>query len=353
LLDDVLNPSALPGNESGLRTGTDASNPSQYKNLQTAGIDMSMIFPSVAPYSTSFFTPATGTLSNTVFSFVIGDDAEKALRSIFHRRYNQIWDRLFNQAPCSGSSLNCGRDKVGRCVKELVILEYRSIAQEFIAEAKLLPLPNTLKFGPNQNVAPVELAAAKLFDFHFAADPIPDCQSLSTPNIDPTLCIQGAQSTKLKPQRNLQDTSQVPSGTITTATNVVKSLGLGNLNAYLSKLGQPEIHPYSALNDNLLIDLHGSAAEYAFNFGILEDILAQDGRSDSANSTCFENIQFPGFPSQTILLSQFLGNFIPAAKTRTLCTLLQDMLGGTFGFDATTSLHAHMFRGDAPTLNCL
>jgi len=274
----------------------------------------------------------------------ITDDAEKAMRSIFTRRYNQIFDLINNVAPCAGGF--CSAANLGRCVKEIVILEYISITEEFLNVAKVLPLSgwNNLKFDANENVAPVDLAAAKIFDFHLAADPISPCTGLNSPSNDPSDCINTAQGVQLFTQRDL---STLPANTITTASDAIKTFGLGNLNSYLSKLGQAA-KPYALLSDNLLMDIHGSAAEYAFNFGILENILGQDLRSDTANMTCTTNINFV----DQNLNDQFVGvmnTLIPAAKTRTLCTLLEDMASVL----TITTLHPNMFEAESITGSCV
>jgi len=190
----------------------------------------------------------------------------------------------------------------------------------------------------------VDLAAAKIFDFHLAADPIsPSCTDLNSPSNDPSDCINAAQAVELFIQRDL---STLPANTITTASDAIKTFGLGNLNSYLSKLGQPA-QPYALLSDNLLMDIHGSAAEYAFNFGILENILDQDLRVDSANATCKENIIFQN-QNENDQFANILNNLIPAAKTRTLCTLLEDMASVL----TITTLHPNMFVAETITGSC-
>jgi len=276
--------------------------------------------------------------------------------TIFMRRYNQLFDQFFSgQAPCS--LVSCNKPSLARCVRELAILEFRAITREFLDEAKLLPLPNwnVNSFPANANVAPVELSAAKLFDLHLGAPDIPACDSFTSVNSDPVNCIATAHNTPLVTQ---QDVTQLPAGTINTLTNQVKALGVGSLNAYLAQLGASPV-PYSSLTDNFLIDLHGSAAEYAFNFGILEQIYAQDSRSTSANATCNANIPFAPSSTSSQQFQNALNSFFPVAQTRTLCTLFQSMsptpaggLGGTYAFASAPPLHTHMFRQEAVTGSC-
>jgi hypothetical protein len=219
-----------------------------------------------------------------------------------------------------------------------MLIEFRAIAKEFIAEAKTLSLPNwnNASFMPNPNIAPVELVAARLFDFHIGV--AVSC-SLSDPTVNPVTCIQAASTTALVGQRSL-----AADGTINATTNKVKAFGLGSINTYLSALGKAE-RSYASQNDNLLIDLHGSPAEYAFNFGILENILAQDSRSEAANATCFANLdQFGG--TGDLLFDNVISGIVTAGKTRTLCTLLQDMAtgAGTNQINVGGELHTNMFR---------
>jgi hypothetical protein len=239
---------------------------------------------------------------------------------------------------------------MARCVKELVTVEFRSVAKEFIEEAKLLNLGSNwntaVTFGSNANLVPAELAAAKIFDLHLAAPSLSDCASatLDDVNGNPVNCIVAAQGTSLWTQRDLSSVS-----TLNALTNQVKSFGLGSLNAYLSKLALQQV-PYSGLHDNLFLDLHGSSAEYAINFGILENILARDSRADNATFTCTTNLQLG--PNQ-IGFENFMNVFLTAAKTRTLCTLLQDMSSGLQPINVGASLHQRMFRKETPTGLCV
>jgi hypothetical protein len=294
-----------------------------------------------APYSINFFTG--GIL--TTYTSTMSDGPESAMRSIFARRYNQLYERINGVAPCSSA---CNAAKLGRCARDLMLVEFQAVAREFFAEAKTLPLSNwnSDSFTPNPNVAPVELAAARLFDFHIGV--AVSC-SLTDPTVNPNACIQAASSTALLTQRSL-----AADGTISATTNLVKAFGLGSINTYLSKLGKSELS-YASQNDNLLIDIHGSPAEYAFNFGILESILAQDSRSESANTTCFANMQGQFSGNGDLQFANVVNPIISAGKTRTLCTLLQDMAsaGGNYQINVAGELHTNMFRKDAaPSGTC-
>jgi len=233
---------------------------------------------------------------------------------------------------------------------ELCILEFRSIVREFLDEAKRIPfLSGHIKtFPTNATVAPVELGAAAIFDLHLgAAVDIPACDGAFSGSSDPTACLTAAQSTQLFTQRNLGTST----ATINTLSNQAKSLGLGNLNAYLALLGESPVD-FSTLSNppNFLQDLQGSAAEYAFNFGILEQIYAQDSRSDSANATCLANLQFVNNVN-TQQFQNALNSFIPLAKNRTMCTLFQSMEALAGGIGAVP-LHPRMFIQETATGSC-
>jgi len=249
---------------------------------------------------------------------------------------------------CGGGSCSSLTLNADRCVREIVILELRSIASEFLTEAKNLALPNWVptSFGQNANIVPVEVAAADIFDYHLVNHNTTQCAltGTDTPN-NVGLCIANATGTALPAQVDL---STISNAAINATSNLVKLMGLGLLNSYLHKLNLAELS-YATLNDNLLVDLHGSQAEYAFNFGILSDILAQDSQTNSANATCHSQFSFTG--ANSVSFELWLNGYIPPASSRTLCTMLQNM-SGTGGFTTTTWLHTHMFRLETATGIC-
>jgi len=223
----------------------------------------------------------------------------------------------------------------------------------FLKEAQRLALPNWMNatFGPNANVVPVELAAADIFDFHLVNPSSTYCVSLTgteTPNALAS-CIANATVMALPAQVDL---STVNGALINSTSNLVKTLGVGLLNSYLHKLGVSEQN-YTNLNDNFLVDLHGSQAEYAINFGILSDVLNQDSQTNVANATCHTAFSFTGGSSAAF--EAFLNLFIPPASTRTMCTMLQNMATGsspTF-LSGTSWLHTNMFRAsESPSGSC-
>jgi hypothetical protein len=345
LLDDVLNTSTAIFAEPGLRTGSDPSNPAQFKNLQTGWIDLSVIFPLPSGYSSTTYSNAAGSLGS--YSVNVSDDSEKIMRTLWTQRYNQVYQNFYNQAWCSPSGSNiCDRAAMGRCVRELVIVEFRSVVNEFLSEAKLL-FPGQSSFTRDDTfVAPVELTAAKLFDLHFAAPVQTACNNLNTYSTDVlSTCLNTAHTVALPVQRDL---NQVGASTITSYINDLKSYGVGSLNAYLAKLGVSQQN-YSLLSDNILTDLRGSRAEYAINFGIFENILAQDSRAVSANATCYTNLQFPSNPQSVGQMLNSVGAFLTTASSQTLCTLLKDM--GTTAI-STGQLHPHMFRVEPSNGGC-
>jgi len=133
-------------------------------------------------------------------------------------------------------------------------------------------------------------------------------------------------------------------------------MGLGSINTYLRALGMTEM-PYASQNTNLLFDLHGSGAEYAINFGILQNILAQDSRTNNATAVCSANLQF-SVPADTQSFNAQVSAAVTAAQGRTMCSLLQTM--STPGLYPPLSptcignvLHKHMFRAnEAATGTC-
>jgi len=344
LLDDVFSPSTTYFNESGLRTASDASNPAQFKNIATGWIDLSVVFPMISPYRNDIWLG--GNLAS--YSNTVNDDTEKIMRTLWSQRYNMVYNQFASNAFCSQAPL-CDPGLLGRCVRELVIAEFRAVVKEFLAEAKLLFPSPQLFASVNTSVAPVELAAAKLFDLHLAANTAnPSCAALNTLNTDKLLnCIDSAHNVGLPTQRDLSSLGT----TITSYVNTVKSLGLGSLNAYLAKLNVPPRVPYSSQSDNVLQDLHGSAAEYAFNFGILETILAQDSRADSANATCVlagQGLSAANMP----LFQSAVNSFLLAVPAQTLCLVLQALNTGNYNAITPTNLHPHMFRADPATGSC-
>jgi hypothetical protein len=283
------------------------------------------------------------------------DVDEKAIVNIFLQRHNQLVAQMMGAAPCSSAG-KCSAAGVERCIREIVILELRAVAAEFLAEAKNLPGTNwntAVSFPPVTN-APVELAAAHIFDFHFAeATPLTSCCSFSTPSDDPSYCISTAQMTPL----NVQIPLTGMTSSINAATEQVKTLGLGSINTYLHALNVTEMS-YASQNANLLVDLHGSAAEYAINFGILQSILNSDSRAGAGNATatCSANLQF-SLPVDTASFNAQVSSMVTGAQSRTLCTILQAMsnpaIYGQLASCVPASLHRRMFRADeASTGSC-
>jgi len=352
LLDDVFSPATTAFNENGLRTGDDASNPTEFKNLATSWIDAGPVYRAPAPYSAAT-VPGMSTLSSSYANSNLDVD-EKAIVNIFLQRHNQLVSQMMNAAPCSTPG-KCSSTGVERCIREIVILELRAVAAEFLAEAKNLPGSNwntAVSFPPVTN-APVELAAAHIFDFHFAEATPLSCCAFVTPSDDPSYCISMAQMNPL----NVQIPLTGMTASINAASEQVKILGLGSLNSYLHALNLTEIS-YASQNANLLFDLHGSAAEYAFNFGILQSILAQDSRAGAGNATatCNANLQF-SLPADTASFNAEVNSMATAAQTRSLCTILQAMsnsaIYGQLASCVPASLHPHMFRAtEASTGSC-
>jgi len=258
---------------------------------------------------------------------------------------------------CASNSATCPTLNMNRCIREIIIQEIRSIANEFLKEAQRLGLPNwsNTSFGPNANVVPVELSAAIVFDFHFVNANSTFCASLVGGDLGSAVvnCITNATVTSLPAQVDL---STISSTSVNTASNLIKTLGVGLLNSYLHKLGFSEL-TYSNLADNILQDLHGSQAEYAFNFGIISDILNQDSQINTANATC--HTAFPSFTgAASTAFESWITAYIPPASSRTMCTLLKDMSAGTSTGNApplSTSafLHTNMFRSnESPSGSC-
>lgn len=350
LIDDAFRSTYTQFNESGMRTGSDASNPTQFKNMVTGWLDESLVFPLPSSYSNQTFGSYTTYGGVESYPTSLTDGAEMGMRTLFARRFLQIYTNTINSSPCTNPGA-CDNPSIGRCVREIVISEYRSIAREFLKEAKAL-FPNSLfSFNSSEGfIAPVELGAAKIFDLHFASPEVPDCLNLNTtPNVDrPETCLQSLEDTGLWVQRNL---SLLPATTINSLVNQTKILGLGSLNAYLKKLNQKQ-KDYALLSDNLLLDLHGSAAEYAINFGILEDILNRDQRNETVTATCLENNQF-GNTLYTQLFNNFLATWVGPSSTRTLCGLIQSMSTPSFAFPLSgVGYHPRMFLVGPNTNSC-
>jgi len=354
LFDDVFfvsSPTTTFFNEPGVRSASDASNPAQFKNLATGWADASMIFSNPQPFSAPYPQAVWqgGILSNYVAT--ITDDAEKMLRTIFSLRYHQIYRRINAGAACNSA---CNQGPLSRCAREILVEEFISIAKEFVTEAKTL-FPGAPKFSPNSNfVAPVELGAAKIFDLHYhAAVPLAGTtcsfssisgDELATSNTGK--CINASLSVPLMTQRDLD---AMPVQDLDKIVNDVQALGIGSLNAYLPKLGQASYLPPS---DNLLLDLHGSTAEYAFNFGIFDTLLSQDSRQNTASATCNANFPFTG--TQATSFATTLGIFLPAASTRTLCSLLKEMSDSLYGTRRLSgvTVYNNMFRVGLGTGTC-
>lgn len=352
LLDDIFKASTTYFNESGLRTGSDAANPAQYKNLQTGWVDLSSMYVAPAPYNTTRFQDTLSIPFTRIPENPNGitDPGEYAMMLVFLSRHNALLDEFLRNSPCSG--FTCDRREVARCSRIITIIEYQSIAREFLAEAKAMNLSadwNNARFAKLDSVVPAEVGAARLFDLHLDSDPIAAC---SLAAISPfsrnslETCLTAAGPIRLKKQIS-PDTA-----TLNNAINLVNSLGIHNLNAYLEKLGtlwntlQPD--------GNILFDLHGSRAEYAFNFGILENILEQDAKAniEYARNACFNVLTAPFNEKNTWIAAV---NFtINNAVNTTLCKVLRTQSTTQsiyqYGLPSTyaASLHPHMFRGDEP-----
>lgn len=352
LLDDIFKASTTYFNESGLRTGSDAANPAQYKNLQTGWVDLSSMYVAPAPYNTTRFQDTLLGVNARIPENPNGitDPGEYAMMLVFLSRQNALLDEFLRNSPCSGFA--CDRREVARCSRIITIIEYQSIAREFLAEAKAMNLSadwNSARFAKLDSVVPAEVGAARLFDLHLDSDPIAACSLAAiSPYSRNSLetCLTAAGPIRLKKQIS-PDTA-----TLNNAINLVNSLGIHNLNAYLEKLGtlwntlQPD--------GNILFDLHGSRAEYAFNFGILENILEQDAKAniEYARNACFNVLTAP-FNEKTTWMTA-VNLTINNAVNTTLCKVLRTQSTTQsiylYGLPSTytSSLHPHMFRGDEP-----
>jgi hypothetical protein len=333
LVSDVLfttsGPVTTVFNESGLRTGNDASNPAQFKNLVSGWIDATPVFPAgslTAPYSAQP-TEFIGLSSSFPSTPTITDEGELAMRSLFTRRFNQIFSYFKKSAPCVEVGA-CADASIARCAREILLQEYRVIVREFLAEAKLLfsAQAQAVTFNRTTAVVPVELAAAQIFDLHWAPAAT-SCPTPSDPGVvtnSPATCINTLLNVKLPTQRDWAIAPTPVLAGINATAERIKAMGLGSINAYLHKLGLPlKSHP---LSDHVLLDLHDSDAEYAFNFGVLEDIFNRDSKVSFANDTCFQ------FPPYSIQLGQTavdqwksVVNSFLSMPERNLCSLYLHM----------------------------
>jgi hypothetical protein len=356
LLDDVLSTVTTPFDERGARTGKSPTNPAQFQNFQTGWLDASTVFGLPTPYEVKEFPDNANGLLSGAFPSPNVDEGQKALRVLFARRYNQLFNFWKSVVPCNNG---CSSLLLARCVREITILEYQAVAREFLSEAKKLYLgpTNNLAFATdNSFVTPVDLAGAKLLDLHYGpartttacSPPTPTTTGVAVlqPSDNPALCLNDTKLIGLHSQR----ASATLAADVQAAMNRIKQLGLGSLNSYLSKLKPAPLKLYSALGDNLLNDIRGSDAEYAINFGILEAILAQDSKATATqvNNTCISLMGYTGTNLGTWVTS--LKPRITAAPTRTLCSLIKEMNVGAYGTTYSNNLgtnillHANMFR---------
>jgi len=351
LLDDMFRTSTAYFNETGLRTGSDPSNPAQFKNTQTGWLDLSVLFPTPATYDTTTrfvnFVDGNGRIPFNPQG--ITDQGEFAMILIWFGRYNQIIDFMQRTTPCSTFSGGCAAGKAGRCARAITILEYQSVAREFLREAKAMNFSanwTNAKFDPTLNV-PVEVGAARLFDLHLNHDNVPRCNIPSYDRNNVTFCVQDALLVKL--QKQIAPSSSA----INDAVNFANALGINSLNAYLRKLGMgPEdLDP----TGNILFDLHGSRAEYAFNFGFLESILDQDLKTASSytRQVCL-TANSPLDVNSVQPWNDFLTYVIRQAVNTTLCKVIQSAVNdhGAYSFGLFTpilpNLHPNLFRNDEP-----
>jgi len=205
----------------------------------------------------------------------------------------------------------------------------------------------------NSFVTPVDLAGAKLFDLHYSpVSTASGCGGLTLPTENPQTCLNNLRQVSLVTQRGLA------SSDVESHMTQVKQLGLGSLNSYLSKLktstsSTPPLKPYSSLGDNLLNDLRNSDADYAINFGILETIYAQDAKTSTSQvqNTCIALMPYTGTALSDWIVA--LNSRITPGATRTLCTLVRDMMTN-YGINKITSfgLQPNLFRNSAVTGGC-
>jgi hypothetical protein len=183
--------------------------------------------------------------------------------NLFVRRHKQYVNLISTGQACTPNPANCPTLGLDRCVRELVILEMRAVAKEFLNEARQLSvLTNTYSFPQDPNIAPVELAAAKIFDLHLGSPtPAAQCSTASVYTSDPASCLGTGRTAGLQKQIDLSPSPA--SALIESSSTLVKTLGLGSINAYLRLLGIPEIS-YASQKSNLLIDVANKAA-FAFN----------------------------------------------------------------------------------------
>lgn len=240
-------------------------------------------------------------------------------------------------------------------------MSFGPLHASFLDEAKLLfPTFPTLKTFNHSRVTPVELAAAQIFDLHWAPATVPqDCLDEDQNDFftSPVSCMAQLREAPLLTQRNLATLTPAQQNAITAAGELVKSLGLGSVNAYLAKLNEPlKPHP---LSDNLLLDLRGSAAEYAFNFGILERVFALDARTSSVNETCLNVAHAPYAPTSPEAASLWRGVVeeftVGFAAPRTLCKLMMEMNRPPLSHYENRydflEVRTKMFRATGPTVS--
>jgi len=204
-------------------------------------------------------------------------------------RHNDLNNKLTS---FSGPTSTAAEKAVGgACARELVIEEWRAIAQEFIKAGKCFFRDQygeftVSKFDWSSNYAvPVEVVAAQIFNLHNTpASAVPTC---ATPPVLGTTydhsCLADASRTRLIQQRNIAGLNAADFAAWTQS----EFYGLASVDDYVAKLNKP-FNYNSAISPNLALGLHLSPANYAINFGFIENLLqAQSVRNATQSCLAF------------------------------------------------------------------
>jgi hypothetical protein len=216
----------------------------------------------------------------------------------------------------------------GLCARELLIQEWRNIAQEYVSAGScffsqnLGQSPPFLNFSfAQQGVVPLEVGAAQMFMLHHVpATATSSCTSSVLGSGYDRTCLSNAANNNLIMQRG--DIATMSSTDFAAATRAPQ-FGLPSVDAYLATLGASSYNYAGTMNSHLNIGLHLSPAEWAINFGFLQNLLTTQSALRNASTACLALAQASSDTAVTQMQQYMPGG----ARAITPCSTISCMLG--------------------------
>jgi len=222
---------------------------------------------------------------------------EQSLLFLLASRHDQFYS---NMSQFSSSPVPTPQSVAGACARELVIEEWRAIAQEYVTAGQCF-FKNVLNTATasfswsQQGVVPVEVAAAQMFTLHHT--PVSTVAACSNAQVlgagFDRSCLVGSFSNSLGTQT---DITKLTNAQLQAATQA-PLYGLPSVDAYLSALNQQYAGYTGTMFSHLNLGLHMTPAEYAINFGFLSNLLTHQASNRNATQACLNYAQAIGLLS--------------------------------------------------------